>query len=795
MARMNRSWIKRIVVALGVFVLLLAVAGAVLVATFDANRYKGVAIDWMKRERNRTLAIDGPVGLSVFPRVELSVAKLRLSERGRPDEFLAVDSAGLALELLPLLRRELVVDRVQADGVRVKLTRDAKGVRNTDDLAGAPPPASAPAPAPASSTALRFDVSALKLSNLRVTLRDDVAQLQGHATLKSLSSGRIGSRSESPVSLDAAVDFTQPKLKGALTGKTTLALDLDAGSVRLADMQLAWKGDAFDLRAIDTTLGGNVAWDGKALAADALSLAFGATRGDIKLAGSRLDAKALRYDPERQQLQLDALKLALAGTRGTDPLKLSLDWPQLQASASELKGSALSGSVSTGGASKLDGTFRSGAPTGSFEQIKLPALALDWKASSGARATTGKASANVSLRPKQSGAAVDALQLQASIVEPGLQPLQVQARGNATASAKAASWTLAGTLNEARFDIAGSAALGGAVPSVKAQAKFDALDLNRLLGPAPAGSAPGASGDADAPVNLQALKSLDGTFAFSAGSLVYRQYKVADARADATLDGGVLRVSRLSGKTWGGAVDASALADAKGNKVGAKLAARGVDVNALLRDVAGKDLLDGTGKVDADLTSNGATVAELRSRLAGTASFDLRDGAIKGYNLAKGLRQAKAALSMKQDAVTKAQRTEKTDFSSLSASARIAEGVARSDDLELKSPFLRVGGAGAFDIGKGRIDYVAKATVTGASTGQDGAELAALRGVTVPVRLSGPFEAIDWNVQWSGVAAAALENRLKDKLAERLGIKPADKAASQPDRKPALKDQLRNLLR
>jgi AsmA protein len=794
---MNRSWIKRIAVALGVLVLLLVVAGTVLVATFDANRYKGLAIDWMKRERDRTLAIDGPVGLSVFPRVELSVSKLRLSERGRPDEFLAIDSAGLALELLPLLRRELVVDRVEADGVRVKLTRDAKGVRNTDDLAGAPSPAaSAPAAsAPASSTAVRFDVSALKLSNLRVSVRDDVAQLQGLATLKSLSTGRIGSRSESPVALDAAVDFVKPQIKGALSGKTTLALDLDASTVRLGNMQLAWKGDAFALRGTETTLAGNVAWDGKALAADALSLAFGATLGDIKLAGSRLDAKAIRYDPERQQLQLDALKLALAGTQGSDPLKLSLDWPQLQASADALKGSALSGSVSLGGTNKLDGTFRSGAPVGTFEQIKLPALALDWKASSGSRATAGKASANVTVRPKQSGATVEALQLQASIVEPGLQPLQVHARGNASANAKAASWTLAGTLNEARFDIAGSATLDGAVPSVKAQAKFDALDLNRLLGPAPAASAAGASADANAPVDLKALKSLDGTFAFSAGSLAYRQYKVADARADATLDGGVLRVGRLSGKTWGGAVDASGFADARGNKVGAKLAARGVDVNALLRDVAGKDLLDGTGTVDADVTSSGATVAELRSRLAGTASFDLRDGAIKGYNLAKGLRQAKAALSMKQDAVTRAQRTEKTDFSSLSASARIADGVARSDDLELKSPFLRVGGGGAFDIGKGRIDYVAKATVTGASTGQDGAELAALRGVTVPVRLSGPFEAIDWNVQWSGVAAAALENRLKDKLSERLGIKPADKAASQPGKKPALKDQLRNLLR
>ena len=215
--------------------------------------------------------------------------------------------------------------------------------------------------------------------------------------------------------------------------------------------------------------------------------------------------------------------------------------------------------------------------------------------------------------------------------------------------------------------------------------------------------------------------------------------------------------------------------------------------------MAGKDLLDGTGRVTADVTTSGRSLSEMRSRLAGSAALQLRDGAIKGINLARSLRQAKAALSMKQDAVTKAQQTEKTDFSELTASARIADGVARSDDLDLKSPFLRLGGAGQFDIGRGRIDYVARATVVGAAAGQDAGELAALRGVTVPVLLSGPFEAIDWKIQWSGVAAAAVQNKLRDKLGEALGGKlglpgagaPAAGAASAP---VTAKDKLKESL-
>lgn len=123
---MSSPWFRRIALALGALVLLLAIALAVLLATFDANRFKTLAIDWMKTERQRTLVIDGPVELSVFPRIALKVSKLRLSERGRSDEFAAVDEAALAVAALPLLRKQVVVDRVSARGVRALYSRDPR---------------------------------------------------------------------------------------------------------------------------------------------------------------------------------------------------------------------------------------------------------------------------------------------------------------------------------------------------------------------------------------------------------------------------------------------------------------------------------------------------------------------------------------------------------------------------------------------------------------------------------------------------------------------------------------------
>jgi AsmA protein len=186
---MNSLWIRRIAIGLGALVLLLVVAVAVLLATFDANRYKGLAIDWMKAERQRTLVIDGPIELSVFPRLAVKLSKVRLSERNRADEFAALDEVALSVETLPLLRKQLVIDRVSARGVRAVYVRDAKGVRNVDDLIGAsatPGPAS-PAGQPAgASPPLRFDVSAVVLDDVRLRIRDAMAPLQGDVVVQSL---------------------------------------------------------------------------------------------------------------------------------------------------------------------------------------------------------------------------------------------------------------------------------------------------------------------------------------------------------------------------------------------------------------------------------------------------------------------------------------------------------------------------------------------------------------------------------------------------------------------------------
>ena len=751
-------WLRRVLWGVAALLIVLVAAALWLVTTFDANRYKGVAIDWVKTHRNRTLTIDGPIELSVFPRLAVRLSQLRVSEVGKPDEFAALDDAGLAVDLLPLLRGELVVGRVQAKGVRVAYFRDAKGRSNVDDLLHPAAPTE-----PATRRPLRFDISSVDLADVRARVKDDANGVNGEILLKSLRSGRLADKVESPVKLVLLVDLKAPAVKGELSGDTRLLLDLDTSSLSLRDMSLGFKGDLPSASAIDAVLNGSLAWDGAKSAIDAqnLNARVSATLGGIKLTDSTLVIDRFAFDAPHKLLSLRKLKARVNGSQVGHPLSLDLDWPELTVSGDKLAASAFSGAVSRGGDMPFEAHFKSGAPSGNFDALRLPNIEAQITSRATQRKLDGTLHADLTLKPGQ----------------------------------RALSWVVSGQLDTNTFATDGAMTLSGGTPHIAAKARFDALDLNRLLPPASGAAAKPAAPAADTPVDLAGLRSMNGQFSVQAGSFAYQQYRVNDARFAATLDAGVLRVTELKGKAWGGQVDMSAVADARASRVTVKGSAAGVNVNALIKDVAAKDWIEGTGRVTLDVDTAGHSVNEMKSHLKGSASLQVRDGAIKGINLAKAMRETRAAISMRQDAAQKASQTEKTDFSELSATFQINDGVARNKDLDLKSPFLRLAGEGAIDVGRGRIDYVTRATLASTAKGQGGAELAALKGLTVPVRLAGPFESLDWKIEWSAVVADAVASQLKDKLGQQLGLKPAAGAASSASPQDALRNKLKGLFK
>jgi AsmA protein len=153
-----------------------------------------------------------------------------------------------------------------------------------------------------------------------------------------------------------------------------------------------------------------------------------------------------------------------------------------------------------------------------------------------------------------------------------------------------------------------------------------------------------------------------------------------------------------------------------------------VAVGGLLRDVTQKDFIEGRGDLSLDLKSSGASVAALRKALAGDARVEMKEGAIKGVNLA--------------DVARKAGSAQKTDFSDLHATLKITKGVARNDDLRANSPLLKLTGAGNLDIGNNGIDYTARAAL--------------LAGAGVPVKIYGALDNPSYSVDYSGLAGGVV---------------------------------------
>lgn len=289
---------------------------------------------------------------------------------------------------------------------------------------------------------------------------------------------------------------------------------------------------------------------------------------------------------------------------------------------------------------------------------------------------------------------------------------------------------------------------------------IDRLNLDRYLPPEPAGA---GEKKAEDKLDFSALKGLKLDGAIKVGSLQAANVKATNVKLQIKAAGGRLEVAPHSARLYDGTLEGRLALDADGNRLALKENLSGVNIQPLMKDFADKDLIAGRGDIALDVTTRGDSVAAMKQALAGTAAVALKDGALKGIDLARAFRELKAKVSSRQDAEQQASRSEKTDFSKLAASFRIAKGVARNDDLAAKSPFLRLAGRGDIDIGNGRLDYLAKASVVATPGGQGAKDLEHLKGLTVPVRVSGPFDQLAYKIEFGSLAGEAVKAKVEEK--------------------------------
>ena len=254
---------------------------------------------------------------------------------------------------------------------------------------------------------------------------------------------------------------------------------------------------------------------------------------------------------------------------------------------------------------------------------------------------------------------------------------------------------------------------------------------------AAAGPADGASGWSDAKIDFSGLKAVNAQVNLSVERLSYSTIKAGPIGIRATVAGGKLKLELPNFQLYGGVGTGVLSVDATG-KVPVqtfRFSLSNLDAYPFLDDVAAFQRIEGKAAIAIDLAASGASQRAMVSALAGTASFEFSDGAIRGINVAKMVRNlGSATLSGWQSG-----DAEKTDFASLGASFKIAQGKAQTSDLHLSGPLVRMAGAGTVDLPAQTINLRVDPQVVASLEGQGGKN--DLEGLGVPVAINGPWAA------------------------------------------------------
>jgi AsmA protein len=712
-----------------------AVAGAVyLAATFNPNEYKGYIIHTIKDKKQRTLHLDGDIKLTFFPRIGANLGRLSLSEYKSDQQFASVDSARVSLELLPLLSRQVVVDEVAVSGLTANLIKYKDGTTNIDDLLGRddkPRDSNQP---------VKFDIASVSIKKTSLNYRDEGTGAQYAVHDLSLKTGRIANGVPGKIDLSAGVQGNQPKLDINTQLVTTLTFDLDKQQYQMADMDLQISGSALDISNLKIKAGGDAS-------ANLATQEYGMNKFELNAKGVKasapfevaLDAPALSLTKDK----FSAEHLKLNANLDSGNIVAAVSLPDLSGNAQSFKVSSLALDLDV---QMPDQTFKvklASPLSGNFEtrQFNLSNLTVAVNA----------------LFDKLPGKSVNSEMKGSVQVDGTRQTVQANLAGGLLQSQVVA-----------KVDVKGFSS-----PAIQFDVAVDQFDADLYL---PKKTEAKAT-QPEQPFDLSALRALNLEGSLRIGKLKVANIKSSGVRLDVKAHKGQVNVSPLSANLYQGSMKGSLGVNAAAVPVitvDQKLS--GVDVAALTKDAANFDTLEGRGNVAMNLSMRGNTVSAMKKAMNGNLSLNLADGAIKGINVAKSLRDAQGMLGRAQTQA--ANQSEKTDFSELRAFFKINNGVAHNDDLSMKSPLLRVAGAGDIDIGQSSMNYLARATLAKTIEGQGGRDNVA--GITVPVRVSGPFADLKYTLDFGALVNEAARQKVE---------------AAKQEIKTKAQDQLKNSLK
>lgn len=825
---------KRVLIIVGVILALLIAAVVVVPFLVPASVYKAQIESAATKALGRDVTLQGDPKISVLPTLSAQIDGVEVANPEGFSDPLMIEAGSLraSVKLLPLLSRRVEIAQITLNDPTVRLERLTDGRANWEFGSDQSTPDQDPGSE--GSNGFETGIDRAALSNAAIYYRDwttdtQYALTEFNATArlsaldKPLSSNGDGFFNGQPfdyrINLDTLAELTtqqpvdldvrlgtiygQVSYDGALTLTESPSLDgafeVDSDTLGEALPYLGaneWPIVASALQTLSAkgTIRGEVAtavlnFSTLSLGATGLDLDYtgAVTLGDIPTLTGQVELNAA--DAQRLLKPGNDL-IPILSMLGNVDFVASLDGPLTTPSLTGItlkqRGQDLvtdyTGSFSLAGEQPLDGTV---SLTSSNPRAVLQAL--------GTELPDGDSLNNIAISGATTG----------SMLAPNLAD---------------ASFTIDDTVATGKL----GADLRGTRPRVVADLSMSKLDLTPFLGSGSqqTDTEPSLNEDwDDTPLDLAALRMMDATVTVAAGEVVIDQIILNDALLNTRLDDGRLSAifrqddDKPGFKVFQGNWSGDLVLDASRSTPTLQIEALADSIAAqdMLTALTGFQNLRGLGDVHLDLTSQGSSLKALIQGLDGKFESDLNQGALKGINLAKLVRDASnlgdlvASGNLTIASFREAFSPEaETDFSSFIGNLEFDNGVASITNLSLENPVLGVTGAGSIDLGARTLDIQLTPRVDVSAAG--GGSTLGLGDIPIPVRISGSWSNVSYGLDARAVQAeltARLRDQAASEIADRLGgdagaiiggIIGGQSAPPEPDESeaPDLEDELRD---
>ena len=734
----------------------------------NPNDYKQEISEQVEKATGRTLTLNGDIGLSVFPWVALELGQLSLSNaKGfKADSFANVDAAEVRIKLMPLLSKQLEMDTIILDGLVLNLEKNKAGKTNWDDLSGGSKATEDTKKADNSKSAsdstpalAAITIAGVKLTNANILWAD--ASTSESYQLKNFNLETDPLVPSKPTAVDMTFDLISQKPQAEVHVElvSNVMVDMEKQRYSLTGLKFSTqaKGTELPFEKADISLSGDVNADmvKQLLTIDDLVLSAKASK-ESQAINAKLSAN-ISSNLGNQQSTLTAVELsaeiidpALPGGKADVEIStdISTDMKQQTASLSKLiisiQDLLINGDIQASNLLSDNPNFAGNINVDAFN-----------------------------LRQLANNLAIE-LPVMADDSTLNLVQLSTEFTGSTkNFNAKQLAVTLDQSKLKGQFAINNFAS-----PAYNFKLSLDEVNADRYLPPVseeqktaapPAASA--AAGASQLP--LESLRQINAKGTLDIGKLKISGMHSEKIHLEINADKGLIKLSPMSANLYQGQYKGNVNLDARGKTL--KLAINenltGVQAGPLLKDLSGDDKLSGTANAKVKLTGNGASIEQIKQTLNGNGSFSFKDGAVKGVNIAESIRKAKAAL--KGQPLPASDAPVQTDFASLTGSFIATNGIISNQDLLAMSPLLRINGAGKVDLPKEGINYGLNVSIVGTSKGQAGKELADLKGLTIPVKITGTFSqpkpSVDLASMLKEQATEEIKAKVADKLQDKLG--------------------------